>query len=59
LTGKKKKIKKGPSGSGKGTIKTLLKEKYPNKFEFSISCTTRYILQIKKKKTKTIIKRIR
>ena len=31
----------GPSGAGKGTLITALETKYPNKFGFSVSYTTR------------------
>ena len=31
----------GPSGAGKGTLINKLMEKFPNKFAFSVSCTTR------------------
>ena len=31
----------GPSGVGKSTLITALKEKYPDKFGFSVSHTTR------------------
>jgi guanylate kinase len=31
----------GPSGVGKGTLQSILTDKYPNAFGFSVSYTTR------------------